>query len=231
MARRTPEGAVKLLRAIRWLAWGGVAALGFLVLATTTGWIVTDGPLGPRHPTGPAPLQIGGPFTLTDQLGRQVTERAFRGRPMAVFFGFTNCPAVCPTTLNDMTSFMTALGEDAGRMHWVFISVDAERDTPVILRDYLDAFDARIVGLTGTEEQISAAAAAFRVIYERVPIEGGYTMDHSASIFLLDAEGRFAGTIDYKEDGGVAVEKLRMLVARHLAADSGRGSSAAEASR
>jgi protein SCO1 len=202
-----------MLRAIRWVAWGGVAFLGLLLLATTGGWLVTDGPLGERRvASGPASLAIGGPFRLTDHRGRAVTERDFRGRPMAIFFGFTHCPDVCPTTLTDLTGFIEAMGADAERIHWLFVSVDSERDTPEAMAGYLEAFDRRITGLSGTEAQIAEVASAFRVYYRRVPMEGGgYTMDHSASIFLLDAEGRFAGTVDYKESERVALEKLRLL--------------------
>jgi len=203
-----------MLRIIRWVAWGAVGVVGFLLLATTGGWLVTDGPLAPpRSATGPGTLAIGGPFSLTDHRGRAVTERDFRGRPIAVFFGFTYCPDVCPTTLTEMTGFIEALGPDSDRIQWVFVSVDAERDTPQAMAAYLEAFDRRIIGLTGTEAQIAAAANGFRVFYRRVPLEGGgYTMDHSASVFLLDAAGRFAGALDYKESEQVALEKLRMLV-------------------
>ena len=203
-----------MLRIIRWVAWGAVGVVGFLLLATTGGWLVTDGPLAPpRSATGPGTLASGGPFSLTDHRGRAVTERDFRGRPMAVFFGFTYCPDVCPTTLTEMTGFIEALGPDSDRIQWVFVSVDAERDTPQAMAAYLEAFDRRIIGLTGTEAQIAAAANGFRVFYRRVPLEGGgYTMDHSASVFLLDAAGRFAGALDYKESEQVALEKLRMLV-------------------
>ncbi|UZO94568.1 SCO1/SenC family protein (plasmid) [Roseomonas mucosa] len=202
-----------VLRWVRRAAWGAVAVLGFLVLATSAGWLVTDGPLADREvASGPASLPIGGPFSLTDHRGRTVTEADFRGRPMAVFFGFTHCPDVCPTTLGDMTALIEALGPDAERIHWLFVSVDWERDTPEALAGYLEAFDRRIIGLSGTEAQIAEAARSFRVYYRRVPLEGGgYTMDHSASVFLLDAAGRFAGTIDNKEGQEVALEKLRML--------------------
>jgi protein SCO1 len=213
---RTRAIEATMLRIIRWVAWGAVGVVGFLLLATTGGWLVSDGPLAPpRVATGPQTLAIGGPFSLTDHRGRAVTERDFRGQPMAVFFGFTYCPDVCPTTLTEMTGFIEALGPDADRIQWVFVSVDAERDTPQAMASYLEAFDRRIIGLTGTEAQIAAAANGFRVFYRRVPLEGGgYTMDHSASVFLLDAEGRFAGTVDYKESERVALEKLRMLVGR-----------------
>jgi protein SCO1/2 len=132
-----------------------------------------------------------------------------------VFFGFTHCPDVCPTTLGEMTALIEALGPDADRLHWLFVSVDWERDTPEALAGYLEAFDARIVGLSGSEPQVAEAARSFRVYYRRVPLEGGgYTMDHSASVFLIDGAGRFAGTIDNKESEEVAVQKLGMLVAR-----------------
>lgn len=205
-----------MLRMIRWGAWGAVGVLSALVLATVSGWLVTDGPLAPaRVATGPQSLAIGGPFRLTDHRGRAVTEQDFRGRPMAVFFGFTSCPDVCPTTLGDMTLLIETLGPEADRIHWLFVSVDAERDTPEAMAQYLEAFDPRILGLSGSESQIAEVARNFRVFYRRVPLEGGgYIMDHSASVFLLDAAGRFAGTVDHKESERVALEKLRMLAGR-----------------
>jgi protein SCO1/2 len=205
---------MRLLRLVRWLAWGGVAALGLLLLVTAGGWLVTDGPLAPRVASGPASLPIGGKFSLTDHRGRPVTERDFAGKPAAIFFGFTACPDVCPTTLSEMTGFIQALGAESERLHWLFMSVDPARDTPAQLASYLALFDPRIVGLTGTEAQVAEAAAAWRIFYRRVPLEGGgYTMDHSASVFLMDAAGRFAGTIDTKETETVALQKLRLLLA------------------
>lgn len=165
--------------------------------------------------TGPASLAIGGPFALTDHRGRMVTERDFRGRPVAVFFGFTHCPDICPTTLGEFADYMAALGPDAERMHWVFVTIDPERDTPAYLAEYLALFDPRVVGLTGTLAQVAEAARAFRVSFRRVELEGGgYTMDHTASVFLLDGAGAFAGTIDFKEPETVAIEKLRLLLGR-----------------
>jgi len=204
-----------MLRWIRIVAWGAVGVLGLLMLTVTGGWLVTDGPMAPRQLTsGPQTLPIGGPFKLTDQRGRAVTERDFRGRPMAIFFGFTHCPDVCPTTLTDMTNLMAALGPTGERVQWVFVSIDWERDTPRAMADYLTAFDPRITGLSGSEEEIRQVARSFRIFYRRVPLEGGgYTMDHSASLFLLDGQGRFAGTVDYKESEAVALEKLRLLAA------------------
>jgi protein SCO1/2 len=204
------RGALRLVRRIAW------AAVGFAALSLAVGWFVTDGPWGrrPAVATGPASLAIGGPFALVDQRGRSVTERDFAGRPMAVFFGFTHCPDICPTTLGEFAEYRAALGADADRMHWIFVTVDPARDTPAHLADYIALFDPAVVGLTGSEAQVASAASAFRVSYRRVELEGGgYTMDHTASVFLLDSAGRFAGTIDFKEPAAVALEKLRLLVA------------------
>ncbi|WP_338665934.1 SCO family protein [Pararoseomonas sp. SCSIO 73927] len=203
---------MRILKLIRRAAWAAVAVLGFLVVGTATGWLVTDGPLGGREARLPA---IGGPFFLTDHRGRAVTERDFLGKPTAVFFGFTFCPDVCPTTLARMGEHIDALGADADRINWLLISVDHERDTPPKMAEYMALFDHRIVGLSGTERQVARAAESFQVQYRRVPLEGGgYTMDHSASIFLLDAAGRFAGTLDYEERQDVALAKLRLLLSR-----------------
>lgn len=206
---------MSVLRVVRRTLW---AAVGFVALATVTGWALVDGPLAPARPevaTGPDSLNIGGPFALTDHRGRAVTERDFAGRPVAVFFGFTHCPDICPTTLGEFADYMAALGPDADRMHWLFVTVDPERDTTAHLARYLELFDPRVVGLTGTEAQVAEAARRFRVSYRRVPLEGGgYTMDHTASVFLLNAAGRFAGTIDFHEPDGIAIEKLRALLRR-----------------
>lgn len=202
-----------MLRLLRRAAWSAAIAACFVVVAILGGWLVTDGPMGRAVSDGPQSPGIGGPFTLVDHHGRTVTERYFRGRPMAIFFGFTWCADVCPTTLGDMTRMMDELGEAADRVHWVFVSVDAGRDRPETMAAYLTAFDPRIVGLSGNDDQIAQAAGSFRVHYRRVPLsEGGYTMDHSASVFLLDADGQFAGTLDHKESDEVALAKLRTLL-------------------
>ena len=208
---------MEVLRAIRWASWGVVAVTGFLGLAAGAGWLVTDGPLG-QNPVvaGEATtVPIGGPFAMTDHHGRAVTEQAFAGRPSLVFFGFTHCPDVCPTTLADAGRRLEALGSDADRLAVLFVTVDPERDTPAQLAAYLEAFDPRITGLTGTPAQLAAMAATWRAHYRKVPDErGGYTMDHTALTYLMDARGRFAGTIDPHESDEVAAAKLRGLLAR-----------------
>ena len=205
------------LRAVRWAAWGAVTVVGVLGLAVGGGWLVTDGPLG-RDPvvadTG-ATVPIGRSFAMTDHRGRAVTEHAFAGRPLLVFFGFTHCPDVCPTALADAGRRLEALGSEADGLAVLFVTVDPERDTPAQLAAYLEAFDPRITGLTGTPAQLAAMAATWRAYYRKVPDkQGGYTMDHTALIYLTDARGRFAGTIDPHEPDEVAAAKLRGLLAR-----------------
>lgn len=155
---------------------------------------------------------VGGPFTLTGTDGATVTEKALLGKPSAIFFGFTFCPEVCPTTLYELTALAEQLGPDADRLNFVFVSVDAERDGPEEMAQYLQAFDSRIIGLTGTPAQIEAAAKAFKIHYEKVPIDGGYTMDHTASVLLMDSAGQFFGTMAYEEEMPVMLDKLRRLV-------------------
>jgi protein SCO1/2 len=118
---------------------------------------------------------IGGPFTLTRSDGRTVTERDFLDKPTAIFFGFTFCPEVCPTTLYELSGLIRDLGPEADRMNFAFVSVDWERDGPEELASYTSAFDSRIQGLSGTEAEIEAVTRAYRVYYKRVPVEGGET--------------------------------------------------------
>lgn len=156
---------------------------------------------------------VGGPFTLTGTDGQTVTEKELLGKPSAIFFGFTFCPEVCPTTLSELSALAEQLGPDADRLNLVFISVDAERDGPAEMKQYLTAFDNRIIGLTGTPDQIDAAAKAFKIYYTKVPLEGGdYTMDHTASVLLMDAKGKFFGTMAYEEEMTVMLAKLKRLV-------------------
>jgi protein SCO1/2 len=202
-----------VLRAIRIGAWLAIAVLGFLSVALAIGWWRVDGPTVARYlPREAQALRIGGPFRLTDHSGRRVTEQDFAGRPVMLFFGFTHCPDVCPTALFEMTTRLAALGEGGARLQALFVTVDPERDTAEQLALYLGSFDPRILGLTGSRAEVEAAAAAFRVVARRVPQEGGgYTMDHTTSVFLMDSSGRFAGTIDHHEDNEAALAKMRRL--------------------
>ncbi len=172
------------------------------------------GTVAVTYAVGPLLNPIGGAFSLIDQDGEAFSDADLKGKPYAIFFGYTHCPDVCPTTLFEMSAALQKLGADAGALNVVFVSVDPERDTPALLKDYLSAFDPHIVGLTGTMESVAAAAKTFHVVYRKNPAEGGdYSMDHSASVLLMDTEGRFVGTISYGEDVDVRFEKLKQLVA------------------
>ena len=165
---------------------------------------------GPQQSASKMP--IGGPFRLTSHEGKTFTDQDLKGKPFAVFFGFTHCPEVCPTTLYDLTQDLEALGKDADKMRVAFITVDPAQDTPELMKIYLASFDPRIVGLTGTEEEIAAVAKAYKIYYRKVPTESGYTMDHTATILLMDSRGEFYGTSNFQESEAVRREKLRKLV-------------------
>lgn len=154
-----------------------------------------------------------GSFELVDQDGQQVDQTIFAGHPSVLFFGFTHCPEVCPTTMAEMASWFEALGDEGSALRAYFVTVDPERDTPSVLGDYVSWVSDRITGLTGTPEDVARIARSWGVFYEKVPLEdGGYTMDHTASVFLLDANGEFEGTIAYGEAQATALDKLRNLI-------------------
>ncbi len=203
---------MKVLRVIRYAAWGAVALAVPLALALALGWWQVDGPGRPADSRQEPVHAVGGPFSLTDHRGRAVTERDFRGRPLLVFFGFTHCPDVCPTTLFEASEWVKAVGASADRVQILFVSVDPKRDTTEILGQYVQSFDPRIIGATGTKDQVDAMVAAYRATYRLVPTGGdNYTVEHSASVFMMDSTGRFVGTIDFHEQRDIAVDKVRRL--------------------
>jgi protein SCO1/2 len=205
-----------ILKIVRWSATAILAIVLLLAAGIAIGWLRTEWRIGPRPDavvTTGRP-EIGGPFALVNHRGERVTEATFLGKPTAYFFGFTHCPEVCPTTLFDMSRRLQELGPDADRLNVVFVSIDPERDTPDLLKTYLESFDSRIVGLTGSPDEVAAMAKAFRISYRRVPVDGGYTMDHTASVIVLDASGAFVTLIDYHEDAAAALAKLRRALTR-----------------
>jgi protein SCO1/2 len=140
----------------------------------------------------PAPVAIGGPFELTDQSGATVTEKTLQGRPTLIFFGFTHCPDVCPTSLFEISEVLRAMGADADRVNAYFVSVDPERDNITAMKDYLSSFDPHLRGLTGDPEAVAKMLSAYRVYAKKVPLkDGDYTMDHTALTYLMDRDGRF----------------------------------------
>jgi protein SCO1/2 len=153
---------------------------------------------------------IGGPFRLTDQNGKTVTDQDMKGKPFLVFFGFTHCPDVCPTTLFDVSEVLRNLGTDADRTGALFITVDPERDTPASMKDYLTSFDPHLRGLTGDADALAAVAKEYRVYYKKVPLDGGdYTMDHTAIVYLMDKDGHFVSPFSLKRKPDVAAAELR----------------------
>jgi protein SCO1/2 len=182
--------------------------LGAWVLAIIAGiaWVVVD--LGDGAPA------IGGPFTLTDHNGKRVTDQELRGKPTIIYFGFAYCPDVCPTSLLLMQTGVDQLGQSAAaKVNLVFITVDPERDTPAALKEYVGQFGPAMLGLTGTPEQVAAAAKAFRVYYQKVPGKDGapYLMDHSSIFYLMDRNFRFVKHFTHQakaEDIAAAIKPL-----------------------
>jgi protein SCO1/2 len=194
------------LRGIGAWLWGAVAALALTAGAAA---FLLRQPEAPQDSFGVAQ------FSLVDHHGQPVDETILAGHPAMLFFGFTHCPEVCPTTLAEMSAWFDALGDEGADLRAYFVSVDPERDTPAILGDYISWTGDPIIGMTGDPEEVDRLATAWGVFYEKVPLEGGdYTIDHTASVFLLNRSGAFEGTIAYRESSDTALAKLRSLLAK-----------------
>jgi protein SCO1/2 len=181
-------------------AFAGSLLVGLLLMFWTMG--------GLRSMTAPA--TIGGPFQLTDQTGRPVTDKSLKGKPTLIFFGFTRCPDVCPTSLFEISQVLRALGPDADRVNAYFVSVDPERDTQGAMKDYLSSFDPHLKGLTGDPEAVAKVISAYRVYAKKVPLkDGDYTMDHTALIYLMDRDGKFVSPFNLKRTPEEAAADLK----------------------
>jgi protein SCO1/2 len=157
-----------------------------------------------------APSAVGGPFRLTDQNGKTITDQDLRGRPFLAFFGFTHCPEICPTALFDISEILNRLGPDAAKINAVFITVDPERDTPAKLKDYLSSFNPRLIAVGGDPQALADVAKAYRVYYKKVPLkDGDYTMDHTAIVYLMDKNGQFVAPFSLKRKPEDAAADLR----------------------
>ncbi len=179
-------------------------SLGVLLLAVTA-WITLRDSGGSRQGLS----VIGGPFELTSQEGTPITDRDMRGKPFLVFFGFTNCPDVCPTALREISDIFSALGEDK-KVSALFITVDPERDTAASLKDYVSNFDKRITGVTGPRQAIDAVLKSYRVYARKIPGEAGsYSMDHSTIIYLMDKQGRFVNAFNINRTPKEAAAELQ----------------------
>ncbi|WP_025032567.1 SCO family protein [Bradyrhizobium sp. DOA9] len=156
------------------------------------------------------PAAIGGPFQLTDQNGKAVTDKSLKGKPTLIFFGYTHCPDVCPTSLFEISEVLRALGRDADKVNAIFISVDPERDTPATMKDYLSSFDPHLQGLSGDPAETAKVITSYRVYAKKVPTkDGDYTMDHTALIYLMDRDGRFVSPFNLKRTPEEAAVDLK----------------------
>ena len=155
---------------------------------------------------------VGGPFSLIDGDGKRVTEADYKGRWLMVFFGYTFCPDACPTALSAMAAAMDRMGQDADQVQPIFITVDPERDTPQVMKEYVGNFGPKIVGLTGTAADIAAVAQAFRVYYKKAGDGPNYLMDHSTAILVLDPTLHFAGIIPGDAKPAQIIERLKQIM-------------------
>jgi protein SCO1 len=197
------------MKAVRIVLWTAV-----ILMAGALGWL-TYSVTQSSEKIAEAPFGV--PFQLVDQNGQPISEQAFRGKPTALFFGFTHCPEVCPTTLFELDGWLKKVDPEAKGLQAYFVTVDPERDTPAILGQYISNVTDRVTGIAGDPAKVAEVIKGFRVYAKKVPLDeakpdGDYTMDHTASVFLLDAQGRFKGTISYGENPDTAVKKLENLM-------------------
>jgi protein SCO1 len=198
------------MRARQWVVVALAGVAGFAAVFLCIALMATGRPTGESAGI-PA---IGGPFDLVDDNGNPVSDKQLAGKPFAMYFGYTFCPEVCPTTLLDLSRWIKHLGSDADKLNYAFVSIDPERDTPTLLHTYLSSFDPHIRGFTGTSEQIAKIAREYRVYYKKIPTENGsYVMDHSSIMYLMGAQGEMVSAIAYQEDDASALKKLRSLAA------------------
>ena len=198
------------MKVFRYSLWAAIFLLGTFLAYSTFNWTLN----GAKNPgqTVMGKADIGGDFTAQRTDGSAITHEDLKGRPHAIFFGFTNCPDICPTTLYEAGLWMEKLGDAAKNIDMYFVTVDPERDTPEVMTQYLSAFDKRIVGITGTNEQVAQIIKQWRVFAEKVALDDGdYTMNHVASVYLMNANGDFFGTISNGEDADTATKKLQRL--------------------
>ena len=203
------------LKIIRIAAWSAVAGATLLLAANTVlpqAWKDEA-----AQPAADRPVidmaRVGGPFRLTSHKGETIDNARLAGKPYLAFFGFTHCPDVCPTTLSDLTELMSALGPAADAFNVLFVSVDPERDSQDLLAQYMGSFDARILALRGSRAETDAMVKAFAAYARKVPMEGGeYTMDHTAGVYVMDANGKFANMLDMHEPREAKLQKLRRII-------------------
>lgn len=199
------------MRRLRLLLWSAVAIAAVLGAGF---YFFRRAPAPTAAMTTTSVANIGGPFTLTDSDGQPYSSSRLAGRPFAIFFGFTHCPDVCPTTLARMTRLRKALGKGDEAFSLVFVSVDPERDTPAEMGRYSTLFGSAVIGLTGSPAAIERVKKQYGIYSKKVAQPGGnYTIDHSATVLLFDRVGNFRATIATDEGDTAALDKLKALIA------------------
>jgi protein SCO1/2 len=216
MSTPEPEVSAATVRR-RGLLRGLIVAVALLIVMAVGVLAIRQwfAPLGEDRPGDVAAVRIGGPFTLVDHHGRTVTDADFRGRYMLIYFGYTFCPDVCPTSLSRNFEALDLLGDKAEAIVPILISVDPERDTPEHLRDYVTFFGDGLIGLTGSAEQIRAVADAYRVYYAKAKPESTdapYLVDHSSFTYLMAPDGRFVQFFRHETGAADMAERLRKLL-------------------
>lgn len=197
------------MKTLRLVLWIGVA-----IVAAVASYAFVSQNMKPAQ-TQQAVTPLGGPFDLVDHEGKPITHADLLGRNHAIFFGFTNCPDVCPTTLLEVASWIKDLGDESDKIDFYFFTVDPERDHPEIMKSYVTAFDPGITGITGDPDEMSKTLSAYKIHSQKVDLgdgDGDYTMDHSAFVMMFNANGNFRGTISFGENDDIALEKLRRLI-------------------
>jgi protein SCO1/2 len=200
------------LRSFRLILWV-VVALAAVALAVL---VLRPSAPEPKVQSSLPGFTLGGPFTLTGADGKPFSSTKLAGKPYAIFFGFTHCPDVCPTTLARLAQLRKQLGKGDDAFRIVFVTVDPERDTPEAVGAYTKLFNTPVIGLTGTRPQIDQVAKQHAVYQAKVPqadAPDGYTMDHGATVLLFDRDGRFVSTIALEESDDAALQKLKRIVA------------------
>jgi len=189
---------------------GGLVALAGLLLV---GILLAGGLVWDRYQGASSTTKIGGPFELVDtQSGKTVTDQSYKGKWLLIYFGYTHCPDACPTALNDLSLALDKLGDKRKDMAPLFITIDPDRDTADVMKDYAASFAPDIVGLTGSAEQITKAEKEFRVYAAKHPTkDGGYDMDHSSIIYVMDPAGRFVTNFTHETDPDQMAAKLMSL--------------------
>ena len=193
------------------LIFASLALLAALLVAGAAYYVANQ----PRGPISIGTALVGGPFTLTDHTGLKVADKDFRGHYMLVFFGYTYCPDICPTELQVMSAALDNLGAKANDIQPIFITFDPQRDTPEVLKQYVSNFHPRLVGLTGTPEEIAVAAKAYRVFYNKLENTSGpdtYLMDHSTITYLMDKQGKFLKHFSYTTDAAALAQALEKAI-------------------